>query len=71
MPLYDYQCNTCEKTFEVLLSSSDKEPGRCQFCNSEDIRKLLSKTSFRTGLGGGLSSLGSSSGCGPGGGGFS
>jgi len=43
MPIYEYQCNQCKKEFSLLfLKSKEVESVRCKFCNSRNIRRLLS-----------------------------
>jgi len=71
MPLYEYQCKSCNKTFELLVTSTDDQKVQCPECSSKDVQKLLSASCVRTGDTAGLSSLTSSSGCGPSGSGFS
>lgn len=48
MPLYEYQCSQCEKTFEVIQKFSEAPLTQCldQQCKGE-IQKILSKTSFQ------------------------
>ena len=45
MPIYEYQCEKCEKVEEILMRFSDPEPEDCTFCGGP-VRKLLSQTSF-------------------------
>jgi putative FmdB family regulatory protein len=40
MPLYEYECRGCGKTFEALVDSS--RTARCPACQGEDLSKLLS-----------------------------
>ena len=49
MPLYEYRCPSCEKTFEFLcLSSKDEEEIRCPFCGAKEVQRLLSAFSSRS-----------------------
>ncbi|TWU67023.1 Zinc ribbon domain protein [Crateriforma conspicua] len=41
MPLYEYECKTCEKTVEVLVRNESKEP-ECPGCGDHDLEKLIS-----------------------------
>ena len=41
MPIYDYFCESCEKTFEVSQKFTDEPLSTCKFC-SGPVRKLLS-----------------------------
>lgn len=40
MPIYDYRCNDCDKTFELLIRSSSVPV--CPACGSQQLEKLLS-----------------------------
>ena len=46
MPLFEYVCNGCKSTTEVLQSSSDAPLTTCERCGGE-LRKLLSAPSFQ------------------------
>ncbi len=43
MPLYEYQCASCNKRFTLLqkVGISEKDTA-CPFCGSKEVRKLLS-----------------------------
>ncbi|NTV10726.1 MAG: zinc ribbon domain-containing protein [Zoogloea sp.] len=41
MPLYDYRCPACDKTFELLVRSSTVP--QCPACGSQQLEKLISK----------------------------
>lgn len=41
MPIYDYRCNDCNKTFELLVRSSSIPV--CLACGSQQLEKLLSR----------------------------
>ncbi len=45
MPVYEYQCQDCGKTFEDLQAISDKPLKNCKFCNGT-VQRLISRTSF-------------------------
>ena len=47
MPLYEYQCQKCEKIFEVMQKFSDNPLTRCEdnTCDGE-LKKLMSANSF-------------------------
>lgn len=54
MPIYEYQCETCEQTFEKLTFKGDVDDIVCPCCCSKKIHKVLSATRFvggSTGLG--------------------
>ncbi len=40
MPIYDYQCQNCQETFETLVRGSDTP--HCPKCGSIQLEKLLS-----------------------------
>lgn len=40
MPIYDYRCRNCEKSFETLVRGN-RTPA-CPECGSENLEKLLS-----------------------------
>jgi putative FmdB family regulatory protein len=59
MPLYEYACERCGKSFEELKSPSERdEPGICPHCGAEAQRQL---SSFAMGGAG----SGRSTGCAP------
>jgi len=43
MPLYEYSCRPCGRTFEALVRSGD-EPA-CPVCGSAELTRLLSVVS--------------------------
>ncbi|MBU2490940.1 MAG: zinc ribbon domain-containing protein [Proteobacteria bacterium] len=71
MPIYEYQCEACGKTFEEIVRISDNNPPACPKCGNKDTRRLLSTCSSKTGGSDFLSLDSSSCGSGGGGGGFS
>lgn len=47
MPIYDYQCNKCHKTWDTLKKSyKDADNEVCPDCG-ESAERLISKTGFR------------------------
>jgi putative FmdB family regulatory protein len=59
MPVYEYECPTCEKVFEVQQRMSDDPLKICPDCGGE-VKKLVSMSSFHL-KGGGWYSDGYSS----------
>ncbi len=48
MPLYDFKCNECNKKFETLLTSSSQiSEVTCPACQSKNIQKTISASSYR------------------------
>ncbi len=63
MPIYEYRCKDCGKTFEKLVfNSSQSENVECENCKSKNTEKLVSAISSA-----GFSSGSSSGSCGYGG----
>ncbi len=46
MPIYEYRCQKCGKTFERLQKVTDDGPTSCPFCSGE-VSKLISNCSFQ------------------------
>ncbi|WP_460416447.1 FmdB family zinc ribbon protein [Pseudomonas sp. microsymbiont 2] len=47
MPLYDYQCASCDHRMEVLQKISAAPLSDCPVCQAPSLRKLLSVPGFR------------------------
>ena len=59
MPLYEYACEDCGKTFEQLVSVQNRDNGvECPECGSSKVERLIS--SFAIGKSGASSSAGAS-----------
>lgn len=65
MPIYEYACQDCDRSFEELvLRRSDEDEVRCPKCKGKRVSKKMSRpAAARSGGGGG--SAASSAGCGP------
>jgi len=65
MPIYEFKCKNCGKTFEYLcLRSDDEEHATCPSCGKEKAEKMMSTFSSGTSnSGGGLGSLAGASSC--------
>ena len=48
MPLFDYFCEDCGKTSEILITTSQDAPA-CSHCGSSNLKKLLSAHSSMSG----------------------
>jgi putative FmdB family regulatory protein len=46
MPLYEYECQKCQKISEFLLKISGPHPDECPVCKHTQMKKLLSRTNF-------------------------
>lgn len=46
MPIYEYACSQCHRTFEVLQKFSDPPLEKCIICNREPVKKLISASAF-------------------------
>jgi putative FmdB family regulatory protein len=54
MPIYEYRCDPCDRSFETLIRS-DRDVARCPNCGSLDVSKQLSvPAAAQTGRGGDL-----------------
>ena len=47
MPIYEYECATCNQRFERLQKISDPDPGVCPNCGATTIQKCVTAPSFR------------------------
>ncbi|MBE0622907.1 MAG: zinc ribbon domain-containing protein [Burkholderiales bacterium] len=48
MPIFEYQCASCGKEFEVLVRNSSPAPA-CPACSGSELRKKLSAFAAITG----------------------
>jgi putative FmdB family regulatory protein len=46
MPLYEYKCDACGATFELIRKFSDPPADTCQKCGQGPVQKLLSSPAF-------------------------
>ena len=46
MPLYEYECPQCQKTFEALQKVTDPPLTQCETCQGP-VQKRVSRTSFQ------------------------
>ncbi len=64
MPIYEYRCQECKALFELISTSTESAPApTCPKCQSANVKKTISASSFR--ISGGTSSIpsGALSGC--------
>ena len=56
MPIYEFKCLKCEEFIEVLFKTpDDKIELKCPSCESEDLERVLSTTSYSMSDGSGKS----------------
>ncbi|MCD6355714.1 MAG: zinc ribbon domain-containing protein [Anaerolineaceae bacterium] len=69
MPLYEYQCSKCNKTFEQIVpfSKAGLIPP-CPFCGASETHKKISVAASFASSSSGSSSVSSGGGCGSSGG---
>lgn len=46
MPIYEYECKSCGKTFEARQKFSDAPLNACTLCGASDVSKIISRTAF-------------------------
>jgi len=47
MPIYEYQCSGCNRTFEAIQKFSDSPLTECTLCGKGPVAKVMSKTTFQ------------------------
>lgn len=47
MPIYEYRCKDCNHQFEALLLSKEPEPTECPACQSHEVARKVSASSFQ------------------------
>jgi putative FmdB family regulatory protein len=66
MPIYEYACTPCGKSFEELvLRKSDEAEVRCPACGSADVGRQMSRPAAARVSGGGGGGFAPPSSCGP------
>ncbi len=64
MPIYEFKCQDCEKKFELILSSANNVSDvTCPECESKNIRKTISASSYRLSSSSSAIPAGALSGC--------
>ena len=49
MPIYEYRCSSCGSVSEYLVGVGNGENVRCKACDSEDMVRILSPSSYAMG----------------------
>lgn len=47
MPLYEYQCEACNRRFEVIRKFSDPELEVCTLCGKGPVQRLMSSPAIQ------------------------
>ena len=46
MPIYEYNCESCQERFEMLQKFSDDPLTECILCHGGPVKKLMSASAF-------------------------
>lgn len=46
MPIYEYRCPDCQHQFEVIQKMSDDPVTVCPECGKQQVKKMISQSSF-------------------------
>jgi putative FmdB family regulatory protein len=46
MPIYEYQCAACQRTFEAWQKASEAPIKKCELCGSPKVSKIISQSTF-------------------------
>ena len=47
MPIYEYQCETCERIFqELIMRKADEKKLRCPDCGGRGLKRLISRVAY-------------------------
>ena len=46
MPIYEYKCENCNDTFEILQKVNENPLTECILCHEGPVKKLISVSSF-------------------------
>jgi putative FmdB family regulatory protein len=58
MPIYEYQCLSCENEFQTLILKKEEEKELlCPQCNGKQIKRLISRVAYHLSEGDRLSSF--------------
>jgi len=47
MPLYEYECDACNRRFEIIQRFSDGSPDVCRLCGKGPVRRLASSPAIQ------------------------
>jgi putative FmdB family regulatory protein len=46
MPIYEYHCKACDRTFEAWQRVTEPRLDRCEHCDARAVERLLSAPAF-------------------------
>ena len=46
MPIYEYKCNLCQQSFDLLQKVNDAPKVECPNCGKDGLKKIVSATTF-------------------------
>ena len=47
MPIYEYQCESCDERCEFMQKVSDPPASECPHCHASQLKRLISAVGFR------------------------
>ncbi len=54
MPIFEFRCGGCNECFEILVMNRDEEVDlKCPKCTSPELERVMSKSCYAMGEGGG------------------
>ncbi len=53
MPIYEYRCADCDRSFEILMRSGHDDDAECPHCSGRRLERELSTFAARSGNGNG------------------
>ena len=47
MPIYEYQCNDCQRIFQqLIMGKADEKNLKCPECGVNDLKRLISRVAY-------------------------
>jgi len=47
MPIYEYQCKSCNERCEIIQKVNDPHASECPHCHAPELKRLVSAAGFR------------------------
>ena len=67
MPIFEFKCLKCNHLREIIITNSSQQiEMKCEKCGSEELQRVISKTSYIMGSDGNASIKTTTKQCGPG-----